>query len=86
MKRLGKEGVLSLLVEGGGGVNASFLQENLVHKLAFFYAPKIMGGDDSYPAVAGLGISHIKRFSELKGVEWRRFGSDLLLTAELAGA
>ena len=85
MKRLGKEGVLSVLVEGGGEVNASFLQENLAHKIAFFYAPRIIGGADSHPAVAGLGVSSVKRFSELTNIKWRRFGSDLLLTAERAG-
>ncbi len=55
LKRLGAEGVTSLLVEGGGEVNASFLLEGLAHRIAFFYAPKILGGRGSRPAVAGPG-------------------------------
>ena len=43
LKRLGKESVTSLLVEGGGEVNGSFLQGGLAQRIAFFYAPKILG-------------------------------------------
>ena len=40
LQRLNKESITSLLVEGGGQVNASFLEQGLAHKIAFFYAPK----------------------------------------------
>ena len=46
LKKLGREKVTSLLVEGGGEVNASFLLGGLAHRVAFFYAPKILGGRD----------------------------------------
>ena len=81
MKLLGKENVLSLLVEGGGEVAASFLSEGLVNKVAFFYAPKIIGGDGSRPAVAGLGIHRNGLSRDLKNVRWSKLGPDLLLTA-----
>ena len=44
LHRLGSENVTSLLVEGGGEVNASFLLGGLAQRVAFFYAPKILGG------------------------------------------
>src|SRR2546429_7092270 len=44
LNRLGKEEVTSVLVEGGGEVNASFLLQRLAHRVAFFYAPKVLGG------------------------------------------
>jgi riboflavin biosynthesis pyrimidine reductase len=40
LKKLGAENVTSLLVEGGGEVNASFLLGGLAQRVAFFYAPK----------------------------------------------
>src|SRR5207245_2202096 len=40
LKKLGSENVTSLLVEGGGEVNASFLMDGFVQRVAFFYAPK----------------------------------------------
>ncbi len=39
LKRLGGEKVTSLLVEGGGEVNASFLLGAFAQRVAFFYAP-----------------------------------------------
>ncbi|MGH9726409.1 MAG: dihydrofolate reductase family protein, partial [Candidatus Acidiferrales bacterium] len=58
LKKLGSENVINLLVEGGGEVNASFLLCGLAHRVAFFYAPKILGGRDSRKAVAGEGVKN----------------------------
>ena len=59
LKKLGSENVTSLLVEGGGEVNASFLLGGLAQRVAFFYAPKILGGRDSRKAVAGEGAKSL---------------------------
>ena len=83
MNSLGKENVLSVLVEGGGEVSASFLDEGLVHEIAFFYAPKILGGYGSRPAVAGLGVNRNGLFRNLKKIRWSKLGPDLLLTASV---
>ena len=74
----------SLLVEGGGEVNASFLLGGLTHRIAFFYAPKILGGRDSRKAVAGDGAKSLANALQLQDVEWKRLGPDLLLTACVA--
>jgi len=83
LKKLGAENVTSLLVEGGGEVNASFLLGGLAHRVAFFYAPKILGGRDSLKAVAGEGARSLAEALPLQDVEWKRLGPDLLLTARL---
>lgn len=80
MKKLGAEGVTSLLVEGGGEVNASFLLEGLAHRVALFYAPKILGGRDARKGVAGDGIARVADMIKLGAVEYRRLGRDLLMT------
>jgi diaminohydroxyphosphoribosylaminopyrimidine deaminase/5-amino-6-(5-phosphoribosylamino)uracil reductase len=84
LSRLGSEDVTSLLVEGGGEVNASFLFQNLAHRIAFFYAPKILGGRDSRRGVAGDGATCLKDSLALREVEWQRLGPDWLLTARLS--
>ena len=84
MKRLGAENVTSLLVEGGGEVNASFLLGGFAQRVAFFYAPKILGGCDSRKAVAGDGARNLTEAVQLRDVEWKRLESDLLLTARVA--
>lgn len=83
MTRLGSESVTSLLVEGGGEVAASFFEKRLVHRVAFFYAPMILGGLRTRKAVAGNGVERIELAPRLENVEWRRVGADLLLLARV---
>ena len=83
LKKLGAENVTSLLVEGGGEVNASFLMAGLAHRVAFFYAPKILGGRNARKAVAGEGAKSLSEVLELRDVEWHRLGEDLLMTARV---
>jgi diaminohydroxyphosphoribosylaminopyrimidine deaminase / 5-amino-6-(5-phosphoribosylamino)uracil reductase len=83
LRRLGRENITSLLVEGGGEVNASFFGQGLAHRVAFFYAPRIIGGRDARPAVAGRGASCWSEILPLEQVEWRKLGGDLLLTARV---
>jgi len=84
LKKLGPENVTSLLVEGGGEVNASFLLGGLAQRVAFFYAPKILGGRDSRKAVAGDGAKNLSEAIQLREIEWKRVGGDLLMTALVA--
>jgi len=83
LKKLGSEGVTRLLVEGGGEVNASFLLGGLAQRIAFFYAPKVLGGRDSRKAVAGEGVARLADVLELRDLEWRKLGPDLMLTARI---
>ena len=85
MKELGSREVTSLLVEGGGEVNAAFLEAGLAHRVAFFYAPKILGGRDARKGVAGAGASRLDEALRLSDVRWRKLGEDLLLSARIAG-
>jgi diaminohydroxyphosphoribosylaminopyrimidine deaminase / 5-amino-6-(5-phosphoribosylamino)uracil reductase len=84
LQRLGREEITSLLVEGGGEVNASFLLGHLAHRVAFFYAPMVLGGRAALRGVAGEGIRDLKDRIRLQHVEWRRVGPDWLMTASVA--
>ena len=83
LRKLGAENVTSLLVEGGGAVNASFLLQGLAQRIAFFYAPKILGGGDSRRAVAGEGAKTLAESLSLTDLKWRRLGPDWLLSARV---
>jgi diaminohydroxyphosphoribosylaminopyrimidine deaminase/5-amino-6-(5-phosphoribosylamino)uracil reductase len=83
LKKLGAENVTSLLVEGGGEVNASFLLGGFAQRVAFFYAPKILGGRAARKGVAGDGARNLSEVVQLHDVEWRKLGEDLLLTARV---
>ena len=84
LKRLGSENVTSLLVEGGGEVNSSFLFGKFAHRIAFFYAPKIFGGRDARKGVAGEGVTKLDAALKLHDVDWKMLGDDLLLLARIA--
>lgn len=83
MIKLGEMKITSLLVEGGGEVNASFLEQNLVDKVHFIIAPKIFGGRDAKTGVEGLGVRVPSQAKWLKDVQIDNLGKDLLLTAYL---
>ena len=83
LEKLGAENVTSLLVEGGGEVNASFLSGGCAQRVAFFYAPKILGGRDARKAVAGEGAKSLADAIQLREMEWEKIGEDLLLTARV---
>jgi len=83
LKKLGAESVTALLVEGGGEVNASFLLGGFAQRIAFFYAPRIVGGRDARKGVAGAGIQRLADAIRLRDVEWKRLGPDLFLTARV---
>ena len=83
LKKLGAESVTILLVEGGGEVNASFLLRGLAQRVAFFYAPKIIGGRDARQGVAGEGLARLADKILLQEVQWQRLGPDWLMTARM---
>jgi diaminohydroxyphosphoribosylaminopyrimidine deaminase/5-amino-6-(5-phosphoribosylamino)uracil reductase len=83
LNKLGEEEVTSLLVEGGGEVNASFLLGGFAQRIAFFFAPKILGGHNSKKAVAGEGAESLRDIIGLRDLEWRAIGPDLFLTARV---
>jgi diaminohydroxyphosphoribosylaminopyrimidine deaminase/5-amino-6-(5-phosphoribosylamino)uracil reductase len=83
LQELGRRRVQSLLVEGGAEVLGAFLDQRLVDKFYFFYAPKILGGKDAYPAVAGRGVANLSEAHQARNLSLRRLGPDLLVSGYL---
>jgi diaminohydroxyphosphoribosylaminopyrimidine deaminase/5-amino-6-(5-phosphoribosylamino)uracil reductase len=52
---LGRESILSLMIEAGSKLNWAALQSGAADKIFFYYAPKILGGLQSLPVVGGAG-------------------------------
>jgi diaminohydroxyphosphoribosylaminopyrimidine deaminase/5-amino-6-(5-phosphoribosylamino)uracil reductase len=83
MERLGKMGITSVLIEGGSSLNAHALEDGIVDKVMFFVAPKVIGGNESYPAVGGKTFKRLEDAYLLKDVKVRKIGSDLLVEGYL---
>ncbi|HDR4902777.1 TPA: RibD family protein, partial [Bacillus cereus] len=73
---LGQKGVSSLLIEGGGEVNASFIENELMDKLILYFAPKIIGGRLAPSFVEGTGITKMQDAIEFKDISFTQVGKD----------
>ncbi len=79
MDMLAAESVSSILLEGGAALAGSMLRERLVDKYYIFNAPKILGGDDGIPMIAGEGPKKMDHSVLLKDIKVRRFGDDVMV-------
>ncbi|MGQ9689366.1 MAG: bifunctional diaminohydroxyphosphoribosylaminopyrimidine deaminase/5-amino-6-(5-phosphoribosylamino)uracil reductase RibD [Desulfobaccales bacterium] len=86
LQELGRRRVQSLLVEGGAEVLGAFFDQRLVDKFYFFYAPKILGGREAYPAISGLGAARLAEAHQAQELALRRLGPDLLVCGYLEKA
>jgi len=74
LRELAREGVQSLLLEGGATLGSSFLRARLVDKLLVFVAPKLSGAGPQFVATLPEPVP-------LTRLSARRVGEDVLLTA-----
>jgi len=79
LRRAEAEGIRTLLLEGGSHLAASFVREGLVHELAWFRAPILIGGE-GLSAVGALGLTDLKAATRWRPVATERIGDDVLDT------
>ena len=65
LRRLGKEGVVHLLVEGGAEVFGAFIDQGLADELLLFLAPKLVGSG----GLSWTGRVDVKRMAEAVALE-----------------
>ncbi|MEE8299295.1 MAG: bifunctional diaminohydroxyphosphoribosylaminopyrimidine deaminase/5-amino-6-(5-phosphoribosylamino)uracil reductase RibD [Thermodesulfobacteriota bacterium] len=82
VKRLGKHGITSVLIEGGSKVAASALKSGIVDKVVFFYAPKIVGSE-GISMIGELGISTIKKSLEIKDIKITKIKDEFMIEGYL---
>jgi diaminohydroxyphosphoribosylaminopyrimidine deaminase/5-amino-6-(5-phosphoribosylamino)uracil reductase len=78
---LSGEGVNSILVEGGGDLAWSFLASGTVDRAYAFFAPRLLGGGEAPSPVDGEGFPSLEAASQMRFVNTRRLGDDVLLEA-----
>ena len=80
LEKIGSENVTALLLEGGGELAGYALEASIVNKVAFFIAPKLLCGRGSRPVVAGENPSLMSEALQLRDMDFRQVGKDLLVT------
>jgi diaminohydroxyphosphoribosylaminopyrimidine deaminase / 5-amino-6-(5-phosphoribosylamino)uracil reductase len=83
LKALAERGVVSVLLEGGPTVAASFLSAGLVDRVVGYVAPALLGAGPA--AVGDLGVGTITGVVRLRLDEVVRLGDDVRLTLTPVG-
>ena len=80
IKDLGQKGIDSVLVEGGGEINASLLETGLVNKVYAYIAGKLIMGRNAKSPVMGDGIPLMNDAVTLKDIKVQQLDNiDILL-------
>lgn len=79
MIELGSMSIDSVLLEGGGTLNYSALEQGIVNKVISIIAPKIVGGYDSPTTVAGKGIEQLSNAIKIGNLSSKIIGDDIIL-------
>ena len=84
MKILGEREITSILVEGGGEINASAIAAGIVDKVMCFVAPIIIGGRNAPGPIGGDGVSSLADVPRLQEVRITQIlDSDFLIEGYL---
>ncbi len=81
MKALGKRGIDSILLEGGGSINYSAINQGIVDKIISFIAPKIIGGELAKTPFEGKGKELMKDAIILKNLQVSKLDKDIVIEA-----
>ena len=79
LRYLGQQGIDSIMLEGGGRLNESFLKAGLIDKIMLFVAPKIIGGAEAVSCFYGDGIEKMSDAIKINDLNVTSCGSDLLI-------
>ncbi|WNG46307.1 bifunctional diaminohydroxyphosphoribosylaminopyrimidine deaminase/5-amino-6-(5-phosphoribosylamino)uracil reductase RibD [Archangium minus] len=83
MRRIAKEGLNHVLVEGGAEMYGSFLREELADELLLFVAPKLIGSE-GLSWTGSLGVKQMARALSVGKLSYEQVGEDLLIRAQLS--
>ena len=81
--KLGAMGIDSLLLEGGGTLNAAFLEAGCVDEVWAFIAPKIIGGESAKTPVSGKGIKKMSDAIQLQNIDIQNINGDILIKGKI---
>ncbi|MDN4527002.1 bifunctional diaminohydroxyphosphoribosylaminopyrimidine deaminase/5-amino-6-(5-phosphoribosylamino)uracil reductase RibD [Fictibacillus fluitans] len=80
LRLLGEKQISSVMIEGGGAVNASFLEQKLIDKFVVYMAPKLLGGSLSPTFLEGEGADLMSGAVDLRDMAVEQVGVDFKFT------
>src|SRR5262245_4765601 len=82
LARLADLDVVAVLAEGGAEIGAGLLDAGLVDRVAFFVAPRLLGGRSAPGPLGGVGRA-LKEAISLTALTYRTIGEDLLIEGDV---
>ena len=79
LRHLAEDGMLQLLLEGGGGLHAAFLEAGLTDELVLYQAPMLIGGRHAVSLWAGEGVETVQDAIRLTDITRKRLGNDQMI-------
>ncbi|WP_059052430.1 bifunctional diaminohydroxyphosphoribosylaminopyrimidine deaminase/5-amino-6-(5-phosphoribosylamino)uracil reductase RibD [Paenibacillus senegalimassiliensis] len=76
---LGQRGISSVLVEGGGQLNGSLVEEQLVDEIVLFFAPKLVGGREAAGSFTFDGFDLMQDAVSLRDIEVEQIGDNVCI-------
>jgi diaminohydroxyphosphoribosylaminopyrimidine deaminase / 5-amino-6-(5-phosphoribosylamino)uracil reductase len=83
LRELAKLDVVAVLAEGGADLGAALLDAGLVDRVAFFVAPRLLGGRRAPGPLGGAGRV-LEDAVSVHGLQHRMIGDDLLLEGDVS--
>ena len=83
LRRLAREGAISILVEGGATLHSALLREGLADRVAVGIAPLLLGGRGAATWTRDLGRARLADGIPLTSLRVRRLGRDLWIEGDL---
>ena len=85
MQKLGEQEIDSILIEGGGTLHWTALEEGIVQKVQAYIAPKLFGGRTAKTPIEGQGVATPAEAFYLKNSKIIPLGEDFLIESEVSG-
>ncbi len=83
MPILSKKGIKTILLEGGGTVNRSFLKKNLIDEMIIALTPYILGSENTVSLFEGMSFSLLKMKLPLKLKNVQKSGNEIILNYKI---
>lgn len=83
LTRLGKEGLSSVLLEGGSRLNGAALQQGFINQVRLYMAPMLLGGQDAKGLIGGVSPTKLNRAWRIINPKLTKLDKDWLVVGRI---
>ena len=80
---ISKKGIKTVLLEGGGTLNRSFLKKNLIDEIVIALTPYVLGSENTVSLFEGISFPSLKMKLPLKLKNVQKSGNEIILNYKI---